>query len=996
MDAIQHVPNDTKPAEFSSYDINEHMMEDKDVETQMDALAAGQPQGEEDVGMEITDTATSHNSESIFHAVPSMEGVAAVNANIESRPVEEKEVQKMHENHLSDAPGLELPDNIDNEDLSKLLELDTKQGGDIFDANEILEHAMRGDQEVSSGSETGEDEKDKNENGKDEDNDGDDHDDDDDDDNDDNDDDDDDDDDDEESEDRNDNSSAGNEGSQQIIEAPGREERLSGSDPIEKDATLSPRMAASDAEDVRTSSVAIMAGESTGSPLQAQRLFKHEDEHSPAAILQEKGELMTRKRHNSLTPVMFQQHEILMSQMHGQNVMDENGVGGQEGENSMSLSDEQPTISAYARLDFQSFTFYVQTLHVIIGRRSENDFSHKVDVNLGPSKSISRRHAQIFYNFGTGRFELSIIGKNGAFVDDIFVERGNTVPLKNKTKIQVGQIPFQFVLPDQEKGEQPQKSPEPPLSAGPEELDSKVKEENESKKLLEEIKTASPVVSDTNITLENDPAIAAAHAEITCPKPIPTKPTLPPQAQPRSQPSTVKRERERRPPKIPKKVYSLEEIPPEFRTKPTCSYSALLTECIRKYSSPKGMSLSEIYAGIRELFPYYKYCPDGWQSSVRHNLSLNKSFRKVSKEGKGWLWGLDEDYIAERERQKKKQAEVAAAKAAAAQERLELQQQQRARKAASGASNSSGRYDGKSNGRQQSISQTLAANRATDKKSGMNDHQRTMKYLQEQLIILTKNRKGLPNQTIASILTQALAMTINQVTQAAKNKGISGNPLTALMDKNPQHLNLILAAAVNAATSKATNGKVKQLVNMPSSGTSNAQIKTQTPSSQVSKPSYSAATDSSKTNTSTKGTSSFDPTSLSRFFQPRQPTKVSAPVSSVSKPTIPQKRTHEQNGEESSTSEDSPDSEEEENTDEGNKGAGKDGGRGDDDDDDDDDDEDEDEDDDDSNSSTSSGEEDDNHDDGKEQKKSPGEATNKGEEVSNVLDAGSNTDINDN
>lgn len=86
------------------------------------------------------------------------------------------------------------------------------------------------------------------------------------------------------------------------------------------------------------------------------------------------------------------------------------------------------------------------------------------------------------------------------------------------------------------------------------------------------------------------------------------------------------------------------------------------------------MSLSEIYAGIRELFPYYKYCPDGWQSSVRHNLSLNKSFRKVSKEGKGWLWGLDEEYIAERERQKKKQSEIAVAKAQAAQLKLEQQQ----------------------------------------------------------------------------------------------------------------------------------------------------------------------------------------------------------------------------------------------------------------------------------------------------------------------------------
>ena len=60
---------------------------------------------------------------------------------------------------------------------------------------------------------------------------------------------------------------------------------------------------------------------------------------------------------------------------------------------------------------------------------------------------------------------------------------------------------------------------------------------------------------------------------------------------------------------------------------------------------------------------------------MRHNLSLNKSFCKVSKEGKGWLWGLDEEYIAERERQKKKQAEAQAAKARLAELKQQQQQQ---------------------------------------------------------------------------------------------------------------------------------------------------------------------------------------------------------------------------------------------------------------------------------------------------------------------------------
>ncbi|KAM9899211.1 hypothetical protein OXX69_009566, partial [Metschnikowia pulcherrima] len=91
-------------------------------------------------------------------------------------------------------------------------------------------------------------------------------------------------------------------------------------------------------------------------------------------------------------------------------------------------------ISAYARLDFDHYTFFVQTLQVVLGRKSTQEFlssaHHSVDVHLSSKKAISRRHAKIFYNFGTQRFEISVLGRNGAFVDDSFVSKGLTVPLK--------------------------------------------------------------------------------------------------------------------------------------------------------------------------------------------------------------------------------------------------------------------------------------------------------------------------------------------------------------------------------------------------------------------------------------------------------------------------------------------------------------------------------------------------------------------------------------
>lgn len=55
-----------------------------------------------------------------------------------------------------------------------------------------------------------------------------------------------------------------------------------------------------------------------------------------------------------------------------------------------------------------------------------------VDIALGTLKSVSRHHARLFYNFTTQRFEFMVFGKNGAFVNEQFVEKGVTVALENR------------------------------------------------------------------------------------------------------------------------------------------------------------------------------------------------------------------------------------------------------------------------------------------------------------------------------------------------------------------------------------------------------------------------------------------------------------------------------------------------------------------------------------------------------------------------------------
>ncbi|KAK9478315.1 hypothetical protein V1514DRAFT_352519 [Lipomyces japonicus] len=397
-------------------------------------------------------------------------------------------------------------------------------------------------------------------------------------------------------------------------------------------------------------------------------------------------------------------------------------------------------ISAYARLDFASFTFYVQTLQVVMGRRVESPGNGSkngsafgtpadkpgsrsrtpsksnasesaskptggngtIDVHLGTAKAISRRHAKIFYNFANQRFEFSVLGRNGAFVDDVFVEKGATVQLNHGSRVQIGQIGFTFLLPSSANltsgDTTPTQTMRPAdaismrdgssiqsLSIGstpaPESQLPPVKEEipleqpaekNEYDHLFiepdgEDMAIAASILehnkqhgeqtmeshaSEFSLldlagkTLEQIPDIIAKEVA-AMPHSVSASPV------PESKPTGIttprpKKRQEKRHPTPP----SPSQIPPEYREKPPNSYSSLIEVSLRTFATERGMSLSDIYQAIQELFPYYRYAPYGWQNSVRHNLSLNKLFVKIAKEGKGWLWGLDEELFKEKEAKK--------------------------------------------------------------------------------------------------------------------------------------------------------------------------------------------------------------------------------------------------------------------------------------------------------------------------------------------------------
>ncbi|XP_063237076.1 uncharacterized protein LOC134539219 [Bacillus rossius redtenbacheri] len=82
-------------------------------------------------------------------------------------------------------------------------------------------------------------------------------------------------------------------------------------------------------------------------------------------------------------------------------------------------------------------------------------------------------------------------------------------------------------------------------------------------------------------------------------------------------------------------------VPPSFtdikEKKPPFTYTELIEQALEEKGE---LTVSEIYQWISQHFPFYKPNDDRWKNSVRHNLSINPSFRKGCKapQGAGHLW----------------------------------------------------------------------------------------------------------------------------------------------------------------------------------------------------------------------------------------------------------------------------------------------------------------------------------------------------------------------
>ncbi|CDK26149.1 unnamed protein product [Kuraishia capsulata CBS 1993] len=274
----------------------------------------------------------------------------------------------------------------------------------------------------------------------------------------------------------------------------------------------------------------------------------------------------------------------------------------------------QNEIQAYAKIAGKDWTYYVKSLSIAVGRNAESSSSEsteeKVDIDLGPSKVVSRRHAVINYNLTSRRWELKVLGRNGLKVDTAKVNMStgslDVIALRSGNIIDIGGTQMMFILPDSS-----------PVIAD-------VFQHNlRSKRLKESGRpngyTAFPSTTSNMKGFQMFNKSEMRGAEVNLPSPSHT----------------------------PEQDLSKDEAKD---IKPPYSYATMITQAI--LSNPDGiLSLSQIYDWISTRYAYYRHSNQGWQNSIRHNLSLNKAFEKVPRRptepGKGMKWQISESYKQE-------------------------------------------------------------------------------------------------------------------------------------------------------------------------------------------------------------------------------------------------------------------------------------------------------------------------------------------------------------
>ncbi|MCJ1417035.1 transcription factor [Xylographa parallela] len=327
--------------------------------------------------------------------------------------------------------------------------------------------------------------------------------------------------------------------------------------------------------------------------------------------------------------------------------------------NTASHENEYENVQAFAKVAGKDWTYYVREPSIYIGRSPDGGSKPNLEhgslsspalqaeditvaqIDLGPSKLVSRIHARCYFENRDDKWYIDVNGRNGVRVNDILLRRGQKTPLSSGDVIEVAGTEMVFVSASvtavvhekyRARLDDPIKEEEASHNMSSTHSHPELPTHDNTAQLLAQAFTLGPPY------VNGQPMIAPAPPNFlrnsTPSKPFASAPQ-PSMKSPYGQ--TVLLESSE------KMDYSSDAMKD---VKPPCSYSTLIGQAILSVPEEK-MPLSSIYDWIKKHFSYYRHMDGGWQNSIRHNLSLNQSFKKIAREanepGKGGMWYIAPD-----------------------------------------------------------------------------------------------------------------------------------------------------------------------------------------------------------------------------------------------------------------------------------------------------------------------------------------------------------------
>lgn len=332
-------------------------------------------------------------------------------------------------------------------------------------------------------------------------------------------------------------------------------------------------------------------------------------------------------------------------------------------DHSNTKTENKQSIQAYAKIAGRNWTYYVKSLHVNIGREPDREQRSNeqsspvtiaaralpdVHVDLGPSKFVSRLHAEILYDGGEHpAWHIRVNGRNGVRLNNVILKRGADAVLSCGDIIEVANCQMMFVTPGDEPNIHPSFVERAQRIASGQEPDP-------ASQAWDSSQHSHPLASQA--TESARPSSSGGPSLAPPPQFLKRNVTPPPRS-----PDTVGARTAKQSPLYNRGMMmeSTEEIDYSKDSakdlKPPYSYATLIAQAIFSSEEEK-LTLNSIYNWIMDRYAFYRHSQSGWQNSIRHNLSLNKAFQKVPRRtdepGKGMKWQIAAEY---REEYRKKQ-----------------------------------------------------------------------------------------------------------------------------------------------------------------------------------------------------------------------------------------------------------------------------------------------------------------------------------------------------